>query len=620
MSDYWSRLGRRRVSRRRFLVGGGVAAAGSAALLSGCGSDPPPTAPVATEESPATAKPASPRTTATPAAAPTQPPRRGGTLRLWKPAADDGLDPGIYHLNNQDILYSTLTQPLTYQPTRHLFAMDGMVGYEQVDPVTLVWNIRPGTRFHNGDAMDSEAVAFSFGRLQKLYDVYRERGRPSHVRPDGFDFVDRFEATDALTLAEHWNRPNADALVHRARHYYSFLNPRAVGDQGVLEGTYTAPDGTAEDVHSVQALSSGAGSGPYTLAKRDETGTRVERWPGYHGHTPAEDGFVEDGPYIDAWETRILPDREMAKDAFLAGELDVFDVLNPDELAEVSGLSDVAVAEVPNGVGSGIGFDSSKFHDRRARQAIRKAIDYGAFVRAFRPRGANYAGPVSGLLPHFQRLSQEELKEYYRYDPEEARALWEAAEFEVPVESILFLSFTQGPAVLKDINRFAARSLKAAMEVSAKVEVFDPSSCAASHCLYTGDETRYWDLFSHGLDRPPNATGIPWDSDLRYYDPHAYGFNAFNAHAASPRREIAEDSVEISAMLEAQEQELDFGARVELLTEIQRWILDRAWCTLALPVSNVSYYGFSSRLRDYAPDDWLNYYGLRRESMWLADA
>lgn len=48
--------------------------------------------------------------------------------------------------------------------------MDGMVGYEQVDPLTLVWSIRPGMQFHNGDPVDSEAVAFSFGRLTKLYD------------------------------------------------------------------------------------------------------------------------------------------------------------------------------------------------------------------------------------------------------------------------------------------------------------------------------------------------------------------------------------------------------------------------------------------------------------------
>ena len=62
-------------------------------------------------------------------------------------------------------------------------------------------------------------------------------------------------------------------------------------------------------MYSIQDLPFGSGSGPYVLTKRDETGTRVERWPDYHKHTPAGDGFVEDGPYIDAWETRaMIPD------------------------------------------------------------------------------------------------------------------------------------------------------------------------------------------------------------------------------------------------------------------------------------------------------------------------
>ncbi len=34
---------------------------------------------------------------------------------------------------------------------------------------------------------------------------------------------------------------------------------------------------------------------------------------------------------------------------------------------------------------------------------------------------------------------------------------------------------------------------------------------------------------------------------------------------------------------------------------------------------HAQYYAVSSRLRDFAPDDWLNWYSLRRESMWLAD-
>ena len=291
--NYWERLQRRRVSRRGFLLGGGVAVAGSAALLAGCGGDSPTPAPVVTEAPAVTAvtatpPPTAPETpeataTATPTTTPTPDPnahRRGGTLRLWnrQTEVDWGLDPGIvhvFHVNNGDVVSSTLTQPMTYQPTKNLFAMDGMVGYEQVDPLTLVWSIRPGMKFHNGDPVDSEAVAFSFGRLAKLNDVFEARGNGgTHVPREGFDFVDSFEPTDDLTLTEHWSWPNADALVHRARHYYSFLNPRVVQEQGTLEGTYTAPDGTPEDVYSIQDLPFGSGSGP---VRPSRSGTRRER-------------------------------------------------------------------------------------------------------------------------------------------------------------------------------------------------------------------------------------------------------------------------------------------------------------------------------------------------------
>ena len=70
-------------------------------------------------------------------------------------------------------------------------------------------------------------------------------------------------------------------------------------------------------------------------------------------------------------------------------------------------------------------------------------------------------------------------------------------------------------------------------------------------------------------------------------------------------------------MLNAQEAETDIEARAELLTEVQRWILDRHWCNWKLPIASVSYYGFSARLQDQGIPDWLNFYDRRRESMWL---
>ncbi len=610
--NYWKRLRSRPLSRRSFLVGSGVAAAGSAAILAGCGDDDDDdddAAPAATQATAEATPEPTPEPTVDPEAA-----KRGGTLKNWKTAEDAGLDPGVFHVANTEVIYSTMTQPYTYQPTKNLFSMDGMVGFEQVDPTTFVWSVRPGMKFHNGDAVDAEAVAFSFGRLEKLYRALDG----THTTRTGYAFVDSFDATDELTVTENWNRPNADAPVYRARHYYSFLNPRMVEEHGKFEGSYEHADGTIEDVESVQTLPPGSGSGPYTLTKRDSTGTRVERWPDYHKHTPADDGFVEDGPYIDAWETRIIPDQVAAKAAFLAGDLDVFTSVDPLELPEFDGLDHVKVVEVPAGGRSSQGMDGGKFHDKRSRMALQKAFDYEGFIAAIRPLGGKLAGPISDLLPAYQKLSQEDMRSWMHYDPAEAQKLWQAADFEVPVDNIKVFQSTGAP-LQHEISDFMAQSLGKALGplgITAEVEAVDVNTWAA-RAVDRSTDVKDWEILSYGTGDIGGTSGVPNDSHLINYDPRAYGFNAFNHYAESPRPEIAEGSATIIDMLNAQEAETDPEARAELLTGVQTWILDNHWCNWGLPISTVSYYGFSARLQDQGIADWLNQYSLRREAMWL---
>ena len=633
--NYWKRLRRRPVSRRSFLVGSGVAAAGSAAILAGCGDDDdddddggaaaPAATQAAAEEQAAAATEAAAEEQAAAAteAAATQaaaqedagPDKRGGTLLNWKTEEDAGLDPGVFHLNNREIHNGTMTQPYTYQATKNLFSMDGMVGFEQVDPTTFVWSVRPGMKFHNGDPVDAEAVAFSFGRLEKLYRALDG----THTTRTGYAFVDSFEATDELTVAEHWARPNADAPVYRAAHYYSFLNPRIVEEHGKFEGSYEHADGTIEDVTSVQELPPGSGSGPYTMTRRDATGTRIERWPDYHKHSPPDDGFVEDGPYIDAWETRIIPDQVAAKAAFLAGDLDVFDVVDPLEVSEFEGQDHVDVVEIQGDGGLCMqGMDGGKFHDKRSRQALQKSLDYEGFIAAIRPLGGQYAAPISNLIPAYQKLSQEELQQWYRFDPAEAQALWQAADFEVPVDNIKIFQSTGAP-LQHEISDFLAQSIATALGpigITTEVEAVDGNSWAA-RAVDRSTDVKDWEILSYGTGDRSGTDGIPNNGFLINYDPRAYGFNAFNHYAESPRAEIAEGSNTIIEMLNAQEAETDPEARAVLLTDVQRWILDNHWCNWRLPVSSVSYFGFSSRLQDAGVADWLNGYSLRRESMWL---
>ena len=598
--NYWLRLRRRPLSRRRFLAGTGVAAAGSAAILAGCGDDDDDDDDDSGETPAATNTAAAGETPAATATAPSaDSPRAGGTLRRWKGVEDAGLDPAVFHLNNAEVTHGVLNQVMTYQPTKNLFAADGMLSFEQIDDLTLVWNVRPGMSFHNGDPLGAEEWAFSANRLSPIYDA---RGG-THVTRPGFAFVNRWEAVDDLTVQEIWDRPNSDATIYRTRHYYSWVNPRIVESQG-------------DEAGEIQDLPFGAAGGPYTLEQRDATGTLIRRWPGYYEHDPAEDGFVKEGPYIEEWHTAILPDRSAAKAAFLAGDLDVFGAVDELELAEFDGNERVTIAEVPAGASSLLGMDGGKFFDVRARQALQKAFDYEGFIASVRGGNGQYTGPVSPLLSGLNQLGQEDYKSWLTHDPAEARKLWEAAA--PPVDVIRVLT-SSAESLTADISDYTAQTLSASLGVPAEVEVLDSNSWAAK-AIDRSKDTKDWELLMYGAGLAGGTTGIVGDSHLINYDPRGYGLNAFNFHTESPHQSIIDGSNELIAMLDAQEAELDPEARAGRITEIQTWILDNHWCNWNLPTASKSWYGFSSRLRDQGVADWLNQYGLRREAMWLADA
>ncbi len=616
-----------------------MAAVGSAALLAGCG-EPSWQSPPVVEETPVpeetlTATTTPPERASEGAGGRPQPrstvdgsvPRAGGTLQLWNHQPLRAMDPAVswqYGQVGQDHLISpTFTQPLTYQPTKHLLAMDGMVGYEQVAPLTLVWYVRPGMGFHSGDPIDAEAVAHSFRRLSRAYEYNPPR------RSDGCAFVNSFEATGELTVTERWARPNADAVVHRASHDFSFVNPWVVEEYGKFDSTQELPDGTTEDVYFLDGRTdgfpAGMGSGPYAPVRHDEAGVRVERWPDYHGHVPAGDGFLEDGPYIDAWETQALP-REVATALFVEGELDVFAPIPPAEVPDFDQFPHVSVEEVPSAGYSVLGMDGSKFHDRRARQALRRAINYEALIEAIPPDGRKYTAPISHLLPHYQLLSQEQLREWCRYDPKQARELWQAASFDVPVDSLRFLSLDNSRNQRDDrkLVEFLAKSFTETLDIQVE-EALDPSQSfldAYEAASDQSEESKGWEILlaTSSESEPGRVSGIPYESHLAIYDPRTTGETFLNHHVGSPPGEIDADAQALTDMLVAQDQELHHPSRVELLAESQHWILDRAWSLLELPRSPFTHFGFSSRLRDHEPENWLTLYGLRRESKWLADA
>ncbi len=624
--NYWLRLRGRKLSRRRFLAGAGVATAGSAAILAGCGDDdddddePAATATAAAtepsgSEATATVPPDDePAATATATQAAAVGPRRGGVYRTWKRTEDMGNDPAVFHTDNQEVVFQVFNHLLDFQVSKGVFSMDGAVAYEQVDPTTLVWTLRDGMQFHNGDPVTSEDVAFT---IERPPDLLADLGA-THVPANAYDYYDSIEAIDATHVQENWIGPRADALIHRSRQYFGIINKALVLNQ---------PDSTGQE-HVL-----GMAAGPYTLTERSAEGTHLVRNPDYYAHPNPDDGFVEDGPYIDEYDVRIVADNVTARSLLESGDLEAYGAVDALEAEGLEGNPNVAVEGAPAGGWAVLGFDGGKWRDQRAREALRKAFNYQAFINSIYAGNGNLQAPLTVINTRFQRLTQEDLAEYYKYDPEEARALWEAARSDAAARSsdqekydsiyeYVDIHTIQGPAYLA-ISEFAATNFTEVLGTTFEVSSADIQTWVSAANDNT-DDVKPWGLLQSGTGVGGGTDGTPGTSFLSWFDPAQYGAVAFNFRDDSPHAEIAEGSAYVGAEMVKQNETVDHEERVQIITDLQRWILDRAWGIFTLPMAAESYLAVSSRLRDYGKDDWFNAYSgnntPRREAAWLDDA
>ena len=611
--NYWLRLQGRKTSRRGFLAGTGVAAAGSAAILAGCGDDDDDD-----DEAPAATAAATEAATEAPTEAPTQAapagPTRGGTYRSWKRTEDMGMDPAVFHTDNQEVVYQVYNHLLDFQVSKGTFSMDGAVGYEQVDESTLVWTMREGMQFHNGDPVTSEDVAFTIERPPGLLASLGA----THVPASTYDYFDSIDPVDATHIQENWVGPRADALIHRSRQYFGIINKKLVLAQ---------PDQTGQE--HVRGMA----AGPYILSERNAEGTHLVRNPDYYPHPNPDDGFVEDGPYIDEYDVRIVADNVTARSLLESGDLDAYGTVDALEAEGLEGNENVAVEGAPAGGWAVLGFDGGKWRDQRARQALPQAFNYQAFINSIHAGNARLQAPLTIINTRFQRLTQEDLAGYYNYDPEDARALWEAAKSDAAsrgpdqekydsIYDYVDIHTIQGPAYLA-ISDFAATNLTEVLGTTFEVSSADIQTWVSAANDNT-DDVKPWGLLQSGTGVGGGTDGAPDASYLSWFDPAQYGSVAFNFRHDSPHPEIAEGSAHVGEQMLAQTQELDHETRVQIITDLQRWILDRAWGIFTLPMAAESYLAVSSRLRDYGKDDWFNAYSgnntPRREAAWLDQA
>ncbi|MEO8243521.1 MAG: ABC transporter substrate-binding protein [bacterium] len=309
------------------------------------------------------------------------------------------------------------------------------------DGLTYTFKLRAGVKFHDGSALDAEAVKFNFDRMLKEDHPFHNTG----PFPLAFFFssITSTEALDPKTAVFTLSEPFAPFISNLATPTGYIVSPAAVKQFGVDFGRN--PSGT----------------GPFKFKEwRSNELVAVEKNADYWDGAPG----------LDAVVFRPITDANTRTAEMLSGGLDLMLEVPPVSLSEFKNDNfQIVEAAGPHLWFLILNCKSGPFADKKVRQAANYAINKQALVdQVLEGTAAVAAGPTP---PAFSWAYNDALQPY-PYDPAKAKAL--LAEAGQPNPKVTFFVTEGGSGMLDPVAMGTAMQADlAAVGFDVKIQTYE---------------------------------------------------------------------------------------------------------------------------------------------------
>lgn len=228
--------------------------------------------------------------------------------------------------------------------------------WELVDDTTVVFKLRKGVFFHNGEEMTADDVAFTFGEERFL-------GPDAPGRATAGAFLGNLESVTALdkyTVQVKVKKPDAILITRFANLPSQIISKKAYTDAGGWDAFSRLPVGT----------------GPYKVVEfTDSVRVVLEKFDRYWGPGKAA---------VDRIEFRYVPELSTRIAGLRSGEFDIITEIPPDQATAIQNMSGVSVVGGPIQNIYGMFFDetnSSPMKNPKFREALTISIDRDKLVK-----------------------------------------------------------------------------------------------------------------------------------------------------------------------------------------------------------------------------------------------